>query len=111
MIKIKTLLRLAVFLLCYMIYQKNRTLAFVVGGLYLFYLYLKRQRSAARVLALQLTAFNRSFSQFASSMIYVKKISQEMEKQRKKGEAHDSLEDQYSDDTSEVMALEQDHFH
>ena len=111
MIKLKTVLRLAIFLLCYTIYQKNRTLALVIGALYFFYLYLKRQRSASRILAIQLTSFNRAFSQFASSMVYVKKISQELEKQRKRGEGHETLEDQYSDEPSEVMALEHDHFH
>ena len=61
--------------LLYLLIQKNPTVALFLLGLFLFYKYMARKKSAERILAKKLSETNRILNQLTGKLSYLREIA------------------------------------
>mgnify|MGYP006310990105 CR=1 FL=1 len=72
--KLNLLTLLAIFFL-YVLWQKNPTTALILFALYLFYKYMKRKKSAARILSKKLSKTNSALNRVANELSSLRTIA------------------------------------
>ena len=90
--KINLFTLLVVFFL-YVLWQKNPTTAMILFGLYVFYRYVKRKKSAARILSKKLSKTNSALNRVATELSSLRTIA----RNTKSKESSNEEEEVYGD--------------